>query len=322
MESNMIDYAALSYSTKNVGDEIQSIAAMQFLPRVDLFLDRDNLNNVDITKTTKLILNGWFMGQPKNWPPKSLILPLFISFHLTHKNDSLRTILSSENINYLRTYQPIGCRDYWTMNALKKHNIDSYFSGCLTLTLKKPNVPKTDKIYFVDSFVQLNENEANKIIKTISTTIPERYAENVEIINHWDTKGMSVIEDKFNKANKLLSKYASAKLVITSRLHCALPCLAFGTPVYFVDIGYLTKEDRNRFGGLYENFDIVQSFGADILQKKYVKKYCGALSITHKFFSKEIMRQIDWEKSENTNDRTADIKYNMIRNVENFINQI
>ena len=33
---------------------------------------------------------------------------------------------------------------------------------------------------------------------------------------------------------RLLDKYMSAKLVITGRLHCATPCLAFNTPVVFI----------------------------------------------------------------------------------------
>ena len=52
--------------------------------------------------------------------------------------------------------------------------------------------------------------------------------------------------DKFDQAQKLLDIYAQATLVITSRLHCALPCLAFGTPVIFL---HRTLADQ-RFRGL------------------------------------------------------------------------
>ena len=38
---------------------------------------------------------------------------------------------------------------------------------------------------------------------------------------------------RFNIAKKLLDKYSKAKLVITSRLHGALPCLALNTPFIF-----------------------------------------------------------------------------------------
>jgi exopolysaccharide biosynthesis predicted pyruvyltransferase EpsI len=63
---------------------------------------------------------------------------------------------------------------------------------------------------------------------------------------------------KFQKAEALLEKYAQAKLVITSRLHCALPCIALGTPIIFIpkDItdvrysGYLDILDWYEMGGL------------------------------------------------------------------------
>ncbi len=51
-------YGLLKYSTNNIGDEIQSLAAKQFLPQIDLFLDRDHLNKVKSNKKIKLIMNG------------------------------------------------------------------------------------------------------------------------------------------------------------------------------------------------------------------------------------------------------------------------
>jgi exopolysaccharide biosynthesis predicted pyruvyltransferase EpsI len=49
-------------------------------------------------------------------------------------------------------------------------------------------------------------------------------------------------------ANDILNKYKSAKCVITSRLHAALPCLALGTPVLLIN----TQPDQYRFEGLKE----------------------------------------------------------------------
>ena len=40
--------------------------------------------------------------------------------------------------------------------------------------------------------------------------------------------------DRIAKASALLNTYKHAKLVITSRIHCALPCLAYGTPFVFL----------------------------------------------------------------------------------------
>jgi len=62
----MVKYGLLTYRTENIGDEIQSIAARQFLPRVDIYVERDSLNNVVSDEKIKLIMNGWFTHKPEN----------------------------------------------------------------------------------------------------------------------------------------------------------------------------------------------------------------------------------------------------------------
>ena len=42
-----------------------------------------------------------------------------------------------------------------------------------------------------------------------------------------------------NDVENLLERYKKAKVVFTSLIHCALPCIAMGTPVVFVDAGDL-----------------------------------------------------------------------------------
>ena len=50
-----------------------------------------------------------------------------------------------------------------------------------------------------------------------------------------------------------MDKYARAELVITTRLHAALPCLAFNTPVILIN----KRFDNERFKGLYELLNTV-----------------------------------------------------------------
>ena len=52
---------------------------------------------------------------------------------------------------------------------------------------------------------------------------------------------------RFQLAKQLLDQYARAKLVISTRIHGALPCLALNTPIIFIN----RKFDR-RYPGLYE----------------------------------------------------------------------
>ena len=56
----------------------------------------------------------------------------------------------------------------------------------------------------------------------------------------------------------LIKRYAKAEMVVTSRIHCALPCLGLDTPVLFVDDKASPDYHRCRFDGLIELFNVVE----------------------------------------------------------------
>ncbi len=58
----------------------------------------------------------------------------------------------------------------------------------------------------------------------------------------------------FEEAGRLIRQYARAQLVITSRIHCALPCLGVGTPVVYVEHADNDEAGRCRMGGIRELF--------------------------------------------------------------------
>jgi hypothetical protein len=111
--------AVLSYpNSNNLGDFIQSLAAKQVLNKIKTFdIDRDKLNAYKGEKAA-LIMNGWFMEKPKNWPPSEQIDPLFISFHLNPT--AKKGMLNKNGISYLKRNEPIGCRDHYTRKLLFK----------------------------------------------------------------------------------------------------------------------------------------------------------------------------------------------------------
>ena len=226
-------YALLSYSSVNLGDEIQSLAARQYLPQVDLLLDRDQPSTWKIDQPTKLILNGWFKHRPEDWPIHHPALdPLIVSFHLSDEHgSSLRSLLSADAIRFYKQHEPIGCRDHHTLNLLSECGVQAYFSGCLTLTLPRPVVAPSNTIALVD------------VPPDIEPLLPPHHGCRVVPATHV-YRGTS----RFRQASSLLRLYASARLVVTTRMHCALPCLAFGTPVIFIRETF----DDPRFGGLVE----------------------------------------------------------------------
>ena len=56
--SKQTKYALFSYNSDNIGDEIQSIAARRFLPRVDYYINRDNINGAKFSKNEKIKIIG------------------------------------------------------------------------------------------------------------------------------------------------------------------------------------------------------------------------------------------------------------------------
>lgn len=64
------------------------------------------------------------------------------------------------------------------------------------------------------------------------------------------------------KAEELVCKYSKAKLVVTSRIHCGLPCLGLETPVLFVLNNEMESKENmfnapGRFGGLIDFFNVI-----------------------------------------------------------------
>ena len=242
-EAKIIKYAALSFNTENIGDEIQSLAAQRFLPRIDYFIDRDNLDDhpQHNNETIKIILNSWFISpsikdQLIHWPPKKTSLdPLLISMHVSFLNGSTDVFASSSSCSFLNSFSPVGARDFATRNFLQSLGIPTYFSGCLTLTLiPDPSIKKQNYILAVDIsdklFNELTQRSKRKIIR-LDTTHP---------INI-DTS------TRFKLAKYWLYLYQSAHCVISPRLHAILPCLNLGTPV----IG-ISGRDTERYSGLIE----------------------------------------------------------------------
>lgn len=271
-------YGLLAYDENknffNVGDNIQSLAAKQFLPEVDVYINREKLGEYNGDRL-KLIMNGWFTHNIHNWVPSDEIDPVFVSFHMN--NTAAPFMLSKKGITYLKRHEPIGCRDKFTVQTLQEKGIKAYFTGCLTLTLdsyKVADSERTDNIYIVDplysyprkeklfySIRQTVKNTLNgkvfqlgKKNKHLKNFIDKEVLNKAIYVNQEPPSNTYTEKEKFEMAEKLLNDYARAKLVITSRIHCALPCLAMGTPVIFVN-GFDSFVDSCRFDGILDLFN-------------------------------------------------------------------
>ena len=276
-----MNYGLLKYKESaidfNIGDYIQSLAAKQYLPKVDHLVNREQLGEYNAEEIA-MILNGWFCYNAENWVPSKSINPLFVSFHINSTAE--KKMLSDKGIEYLKAHSPIGCRDNRTAELLKQKGVDAFYSGCLTLTLDNYKVPdneRTEDVYIVDPFfdyptIEPISSDIKRFAKVVlkgelsKLNQKDKLLELVldkELINtanytYQVLPGKKHSEsEKFEIAESLLRKYARAKLVITSRIHCALPCLAMGTPVIFLD-AFDREYDTCRFDGITGLFNTVK----------------------------------------------------------------
>ena len=226
----------------NIGDYIQSLAALQYLPKEckPYLIDRDKIQFYNGPKV-KLIMNGWHLIQEGNKFIPNQINPILLSYHISNPLN-----LPSIYIENLGKFSQIGCRDTNTRDQLIKYGIKAYFSSCLTTTLdidySAKDEERTNDIIFID-YKFGDYYEADKFIYSLKAY---NFSEIINI-THFFSLNLTHIE-RFNLAKKLLDKYARAKLVITTRLHAALPCLALKTPVILIN-RYFSLE---RFPGLYK----------------------------------------------------------------------
>lgn len=204
----------------NLGDNIQSVATETLLPKIITRFNRDTLALADWKDDILLVMNGWFSHNPEMCLPQSQkIHPIFWGFHITDWNTSWDYFSRKSVIDYLKSYEPIGCRDPYTAERLSKLGIETFVSYCLTLTLPCRN----------------ESNNANKIIlvDVPQLLLPPTLKEQAYCCTHYIPGNLREAIKRIYATN-LLNRYKhEAKLVITSRLHCLLPCIAMGIPVVF-----------------------------------------------------------------------------------------
>lgn len=225
----------------NIGDYIQSLAAKQFLPSIDEFVDRDQLGEYN-GDNINMIMNAWYYIWKKNRIFSKKIRPLLVAIHINNPEE-----ITFDTLKYFKENEPIGCRDYQTRDFLKRNNIKAYFSGCMTLTLgetyKISDNERTNDIYFVNYKLGKKEN------RLIDTNIQNILKEFPKCKIHYKTHIYPLSKNYLGalyEAENLIKEYAKAKLVITENIHCALPCLSLGTPVILI----IPEFDKKRFYGL------------------------------------------------------------------------
>lgn len=215
----MKDFITFDYKTINAGDFIQTIAVEHALNQLfpsGVHVTREYRNNIlhgGLTKGT-CIMQGWFEHGSLGFYPKTTMSAVWVG---THFAPFVRKHLPGKwDVGRLARPLEIGGRDLSTVDFCIKHGVSSYFSRCLTLTLPS---------------ISTHNASGDILISTrfsAHSLLPDSLKRNAKFIDPRHMGG------GFPRATKLLDQYRNAKLVVTSAVHCAAPCLAFGVPVVFI----------------------------------------------------------------------------------------
>jgi hypothetical protein len=182
------------WATANLGDALQTIALSRFLPPA-LGIPRCRLPE-QLHAEKLFVVNGWH-----RWPrevPASDANCLFAGIHC-----------ADAHVPWLRQSRfPLGARDPFTHALLQRHGLDSVLLGCATLTFPRYDGPRDG---------------------ALSVDFPG--GPGVPLTH--GLKRAAPFAAQWQLGLRALDRYRRAAEVHTSRLHVALPCLAFGTPVAF-----------------------------------------------------------------------------------------
>lgn len=211
-------FGLLTYSlSANIGDDIQSLAVRQHVLEDDIvYLDRDHLDQYD-GEPCVVVLNGWFSAKPANFPPSDKITPIFFGFHMTPKAKPIY----ERHKAYFSRHAPIGCRDVGTLEIFKGWGIEAYLSGCATMTFeRRPQAPAADQVVIVDVPKRQFHGRERKTFSYLSHEF------GIPFLSH---------PARMKIAGEVIDFYrANAGFVVTSRIHCAMPCSAMGIPTLYV----------------------------------------------------------------------------------------
>lgn len=270
-----ISIGVLTYTTINMGDWTQTSASLyvwwtyfnkpgtfyKFLEKCIstsyiesypiTWIDRDTISTArkpeGIDKVI-LICNGWWLNLKNNiyqFPPHTWITPIYTSIHFWNP-----IIVNNTVIQHLKQFQPIGCRDIDTMNMLKRHSIDAYFSGCLTMVF---NLNDTQLGF---------KNTIDYSNTIIYNDISNRFQLDSNFTHVFTTQNHTDLENKYNiilNVQTLINAMSAVK-VYTSRLHVWLPLVCSNTNVELINkrtnskfkIGDHDVSIINRFSGLVD----------------------------------------------------------------------
>lgn len=213
----------------NIGDVLQGIVAKAFLPADAEVVDREGLKLIDREREAVLVANGWYMHDFTSFPPPPNVKPIYVSVHIADSG----LLRSAEVRDHFMANSPIGCRDEKTRKMFLGWGIPAYFSGCLTTTMSlgDAEITKSDEILLVDGV-------DHPVPAEICQKLEAHYGLPLVRITHDPPHTDGSLEDYSDRAQQrmieLLKRYKGARKVVTTKIHCGLPCMGIGANVMVI----------------------------------------------------------------------------------------
>lgn len=249
-------YGMLKYSsaTVNLGDYAQLEGIRQAYKKMNIpeqeiiEIERNKISEYDGEEYVILPMCGYFSKLRAisifPFPPK--IIPVYIGFHCV--DEDLIQQIAKEH----KKFGPFGCRDLVTMKLMRRYGLDAYMSGCMSICYpKREGKVENGKVFLYDA-------------EEVMPFVPERLMKNAEIIgtsfprmkyyaydDRNEETAKRTLDERFGRIRK------EAELVVTMRLHVALPCIAMGIPVVFAHV--IDGAYDNRFAGLDRILKVYQT---------------------------------------------------------------
>ena len=232
---------------KNLGDTLQSMVFEYFLlqnySNLEInYIGRDfpisinsaRLETEFIQDSRDIILTGWLTQNPTRFLSLQRNLLGLIGIHLATEGSlafrdfGIKHMFLSETFRNEFAGHMVSCRDLTTKDFLASKGVNAPFVGCVSSLISHldlsfiPKQPPTDFL-----FIDIDSNIRSKILanglqgkKFISLTndISEFLGE----------------KEKERRVIKLLGEIISAEVVVTTRLHVALPSVALGKPTVLI----------------------------------------------------------------------------------------
>ena len=228
--------------TDNLGDDLTALAAMQHLPRIDRVLDADALDaplpGWQDEDRLVLLAHGIFLHASAHWPPERHIVPVCAGVHISEEDawGLPFSAIDGAGLDALRACGPIAARDLRTASRLAKLNIPHTLTASLVLTLEHPKVKRSGVICC---------DVPDEVVNLVRS-----FRRDVTVVTHELSDPSPDFTARMDAARAMVARYASAEMVFTRRLHCAMACLALGTPVLLL---YRPEyEDVSRFAPMDE----------------------------------------------------------------------